>query len=87
MSAEKRSEMIFLLKSDGVRITSVHSSSAMGSQSENHVLIAVGVSCEESVFKISFQMSIREFTEGSPLSSNEVKTIALYYTRFAVNMQ
>ena len=41
---EKRCEMMLFLNSEGVRITSLHSSRATGSQSENQVLIAVGVS-------------------------------------------
>ena len=97
MIGEKRSEMIFFLNSVGVRITSRQSSSSTGSQSVNQVLIAVGVSCEERIRLISFQMSISEFTDVSPFQTGDEKSSKsslflihykpIYYNRFCTNMQ
>ena len=57
----KRVVMILRLKSDEVCSTSVLLLISTGTQSENQVLIAVGVSWRARTFKTSFQISFREF--------------------------
>ena len=61
MEEAKRDAMMFLLKSEGVRITRRHSSRSTGSQSENQVLIAVGVSSFLRRRSTSCQISMIEF--------------------------
>jgi hypothetical protein len=61
MVSEKRDDIIDLLKSEVVWITSEQLSSATGVQSENHVLMAVGVIFCDSCLSISSHISFREF--------------------------
>ena len=61
MVSAKREVIIFLLKSLVVCMTRVLSSSSIGVQSENHVFMAVGVSCWDRIRIISSHMSFMEF--------------------------